>query len=130
MAAERGHDRAQLQLGLSYLKGRGVERNPVLAMEWIAKSADRNNPRALMEMGSAHWNGHGVRVDRIEAVKFLFLSQWAGSPAGRGMLRGYAVQLSPDQRDEAIERARQWRTEHGLPADVEPSHGSMKVQGS
>ena len=130
MAAERGHDRAQLQLGLSYLKGRGIERDPVLAMQWIAKSADQNNPRALMELGAALWHGRGVPVDRIEAVKFLFLSQWAGSPAGQGMIRSYAVQLPPDQREEALKRARQWRTDHGLPADVETPRGSMKVQGS
>jgi TPR repeat protein len=130
MAAERGHDRAQLQLGLSYLKGRGIERNPVLGMQWIAKAADQNNPRALTELGSAYWNGYGVTVDRIESVKFLFLAQWAGSPAGQGMIRSYAVQLSPEQREEARARARQWRIDHGLPADVEPPRGTMKVKGT
>jgi TPR repeat protein len=125
MAAQRGHDRAQLQLGLSYLKGRGIERNPVLAMEWIGKSADQNNGRALMELGVAHWNGYGVRLDRVEAVKFLLLSQWAGSPAGYAMIRRYAAELTPEQRQEALGRARQWRTDHGLPAEVEPPRGSM-----
>jgi TPR repeat protein len=128
LAAERGHDRAQLQLGLSYLKGRGVERSPTLAMEWIGKSADQNNGRALVELATAHWNGSGVRLDRVEAVKFLFLAQWAGSPAGQGMIGSYASQLSAEQRAEALARARQWRTDHGLPADVEPSRGKMRFK--
>jgi TPR repeat protein len=130
MAAERGHDRAQLQLGLSYLKGRGIERDPVLAMQWIGKAADQNNARALVEMGTAHWSGQGVALDRVEAVKFLYLAQWAGSPAAQGMIRSYVAKLSPEQNEEALARARQWRTDHGLPADVEPPRGSMKVRAS
>ena len=130
MAAERGHDRAQLQLGMSYLKGRGIERNPVLAMQWISKAAEQNNPRAQVELGTGYWNGSGIPTDRVEAVKWLHLGHWAGSPAGQGMIRSYVAQLTPAQREEALSRARQWRTDHGLPADVEPPRGTMRYKAS
>lgn len=39
-AADQGHAKAQVLLGLSYILGKGVQVNKVLAKEWFGKACD------------------------------------------------------------------------------------------
>ncbi len=46
LAANAGHVGAQYNLGLMYLKGKGVPRDPLIGLEWIAKVADSGDKKA------------------------------------------------------------------------------------
>ena len=52
-AAAAGHTRAQINLGILYLAGRGVPRDVVLARSWLEKAALSNDPQALYTLGRA-----------------------------------------------------------------------------
>lgn len=54
--AEAGSASVQYDLGLRYLEGKGVEKDPALAKKWLKKSADQGNAKAkekLAELESA-----------------------------------------------------------------------------
>ena len=46
-AAEKGHQRAQLNLGMLYLRGQGVPRDVIQARAWLEKAAASGDPYAL-----------------------------------------------------------------------------------
>lgn len=46
MAAEQGHDGAQYNLGICYLKGRGVTNDNGEGLRWIAAAARQGNADA------------------------------------------------------------------------------------
>ena len=69
-AAESGDAKAQLQLGKVYMKGTGVERNPVKALKWIEKSAEQGYAEAQHALGSFHQSGLGAPQN------FTLASKW------------------------------------------------------
>ena len=48
-AAEQGHARAQHHLGIRYLKGEGVKKDPVAALMWLTLSARAGDKSAARE---------------------------------------------------------------------------------
>lgn len=53
LAAEKGHKRAQLNLGTLYLLGQGVPRDLIQARAWLEKAAANGDPYALYALGRA-----------------------------------------------------------------------------
>ncbi|MBE6416162.1 MAG: SEL1-like repeat protein [Akkermansiaceae bacterium] len=66
-AAHENHSYAQLQYGLCYKCGYGVEKNTGEAVEWFRASAEQGCPRALYELGRAYALGEGVLQDKVRA---------------------------------------------------------------
>jgi TPR repeat protein len=52
-AANAGHLRAQINLGILYLRGQGVTRDLVQARAWLEKAAATDDPSALYALGRA-----------------------------------------------------------------------------
>ncbi|MDP2329984.1 MAG: tetratricopeptide repeat protein [Reyranella sp.] len=52
-ASEKGHRRAQLNLGTLYLRGQGVPRDLIQARAWLEKAAADGDPYALYALGRA-----------------------------------------------------------------------------
>src|SRR3546814_2179016 len=50
-AAEAGHPDAQNAVGLAYMSGRGVERNPTEAATWFQAASGNGNPRGAYHLG-------------------------------------------------------------------------------
>ena len=68
-AASAGHQRAQINLGLLYLRGRGVARDLVQARAWLEKAAAGDEPNALYALGRAMEESHGpVAADSVRAA--------------------------------------------------------------
>ena len=61
---------AQYELGVRYSEGRGVGKNPFIAVEWFQRSAEQGLPQAQFELGSAHWFGEGAAPDIAEATRW------------------------------------------------------------
>jgi uncharacterized protein len=70
-AAERGHTRAMLRLGLVYRKGIEAPQNYALAAKWIEKSARLGEPQAMLELGRLHREGVGLPMDLVKAYIWL-----------------------------------------------------------
>jgi len=69
-AASGGDAAAQHDLGLIYVRGEGVPRNPALGAEWLEKSAAAGKPEAQYRLGVLHEQGVGVRQDNETAFRW------------------------------------------------------------
>ncbi len=70
-AAERGHTRAMLRLGLVYRKGVEAPQNYALAAKWVEKAARLGEPQAMLELGRFHREGVGMPMDLVKAYIWL-----------------------------------------------------------
>ena len=62
---------AQNNLGICYMKGEGVVKNPVEAVKWFRKAAEQGNSDAQNNLGVCYANGEGVAKDTVEATRLF-----------------------------------------------------------
>ena len=67
-AAEQGDAKAQNDLGLMYLEGRGVTQDETEAANWFRKAAEQGYVDAQHKLGWMYEWGQGVLEDRAEAA--------------------------------------------------------------
>ncbi len=72
--AKRDHVKAQYQLGLLYLSGKGVDADVDKGMEWLKRAAEGGSYKAANELSQIYLSGKGVPRDEQEAVKWLELA--------------------------------------------------------
>lgn len=70
-AAERGHGRAMLRLGVIYKKGVDAPQNYGLAAKWIEKAALLGEPQGMLELGRLYREGVGMPQDMVKAYVWL-----------------------------------------------------------
>jgi uncharacterized protein len=121
-----GNAEAQYLLASLYLEGKGVEKNPTLAVNWLAISAKKQHAASQAILGELLWRGEEVRVNRARGLALLMLAQ-ENAKGGRDMawitelceqtvagaddaIRAKAVALLPrlggEQRAAAIAKAK------------------------
>jgi tetratricopeptide (TPR) repeat protein len=71
VGAEKGHRIAQFSIGLHYLHGRGVEKDPVSAVRWLRKSAEQRYAPAYHLLGHLYAAGIGTPEDEAEAARWF-----------------------------------------------------------
>ena len=76
--ANSGDSDAQNLLGLLYLRGEGVARNPSEAARLFHVSADHGNKRSQFQLGRLLLEGVGVERDEVEAFRYFELSARQG----------------------------------------------------
>jgi uncharacterized protein len=69
-----GDAEAQYQLGRLYLSGEGVEKNPSLAVNWLATAAKKQHAAAQATLGELLWKGDEVRQRQARGLAFLTLA--------------------------------------------------------
>lgn len=69
--ADEGNVKAQHNLGAMYLKGLGVERNPVVAAEWFAKAGEQGDIFSQHNLALLYLQGIGVAKDLAQAVFWM-----------------------------------------------------------
>jgi TPR repeat protein len=70
-AAEHGHGRAMLRLGIIYKKGIDAPQNYGLAAKWIEKAALLGEPQGMLELGRLYREGVGMPQDMVKAYVWL-----------------------------------------------------------
>jgi len=61
--AEAGDAKAQIELGMLYLDGKGVRKDAVEGVTWLRMAADQGDARGQVELGLAYATGTGVSKD-------------------------------------------------------------------
>lgn len=80
-AAEKGHKRAQLNLGTLYLRGQGVPRDLIQARAWLEKAAMNGDPYALYALGRAMSESFGpANADLVRAADLYRQAAEKGHP--------------------------------------------------
>jgi TPR repeat protein len=72
--AKRDHAKAQYQLGMLYLFGKGVEQDSIQGISWLKEAANNGSYGAANELGQIYVSGKGVAIDEKEGVKWLELA--------------------------------------------------------
>jgi TPR repeat protein len=70
-AAKADDGRAYYGLGLAYLHGHGVEKNPARAAEWFEKGSKQGVPLARVALAELLIHGNGIAKDDGRAVELL-----------------------------------------------------------
>ena len=80
-ASEKGHRRAQLNLGTLYLRGQGVPRDLIQARAWLEKAAAGGDPYALYALGRAMSESMGpANADPVRAANLYRQAAEKGHP--------------------------------------------------
>ena len=98
-----GNSRYQLQLGMMFSEGIGVEKDDKKAAEWTQKAAAQGDNAAKMLLGSFYLGGRGVKADGIEAYKWFLLS--GGGESAKKLIAEMEEALSWAQIQEGRRRA-------------------------
>ena len=66
--AQNGNIEAQYDLGIRYLFGDGLEKNPATAVHWLKKAAEQGHNHAQYLLGNCYSKGEGVTQNQTEAI--------------------------------------------------------------
>jgi TPR repeat protein len=111
-AARRGDAGAQYRLGRMYLDGRGVARNPVLAVNWLNQAAVKGQYEAQATLGILLLGGNVVPGDVPNGLMWLKIAMDAAPPGASGyaeICNAAWRQATEDERLEAIALLEKWR---------------------
>jgi len=101
LAAEKGHKRAQLNLGTLYLRGQGVPRDLIQARAWLEKAASGGDPYALYALGRAmSESSPAANADLVRAAALYRQAAEKGHPLaalryGMALSDGIAIKRDP-----------------------------------
>ena len=76
--AEQGNAKAQFELGILYLMGKGVTQDRVKAASLHLQSAEQGNVKAQAHLGHMLDDGEGVLVDHKSSLKWYLLAAEGG----------------------------------------------------
>lgn len=71
VAAKKGNEAAQLEVGTMYERGLGVEKNMQQAIKWLDKAAAQGSVTAKAELGIIYFLGRGVTPNYGKAYNLL-----------------------------------------------------------
>ena len=66
----QGHAGAQLNLGVLYANGEGLQQDDVEAVCWYRKAAEQGIADVQVDLGEKYVNGEGVKKDNAEALRW------------------------------------------------------------
>ena len=69
-AANRGHENAQFQLGMHYLRGDNVARDTNAAYHWFTEAAKKNVAGAHFNLALMHERGDGIPANLQSAIRW------------------------------------------------------------
>ena len=108
-AAEQGDARAQVSLGFMYTTGTGVPKDDQQALAWYRKAVEQGNAAGQQALGMMYANGSGVPKNEELAYFWWLLSSAQGNGSAVKNRDIVEKNLTPQQRENAQESARNWK---------------------
>lgn len=78
--AERGSPNYQFCLGLMFMRGDEVRKDPVQAARWLEAAAVQGHPDAQFALGWLHLQGEGMPVDLAKGGEWIRRAADGGHP--------------------------------------------------
>ena len=97
MAAEQNHFGAQYELGMSYLKGDGVDKDEKKAFELFEKAALKGDNNAQYQLALCYQHGKGTNKDFVKAYAWLKIASVGSGAEIQAARDGLMEQLTPEQ---------------------------------
>jgi TPR repeat protein len=82
----------ELDLGIAYANGYGLQKNLAAAVTWVHKAADQGDDKAQSYLGFMFENGYGVTPNYAEAAKWYRPAAEQGDAKGQYFLGVYRAQ--------------------------------------
>ena len=96
-----GEEEAVINLGLCYLQGKGVERNPKEAVKCFREAVKRmNSGIAYYNLGLCYENGGGVRKDYKKAIEMYGKAVENGESAGLVAIKNLYLKMNGNEKEE------------------------------
>jgi hypothetical protein len=114
---------ALFELAQLYLKGKGVRRNPRLAISQLYTAARKQYAPAQALLGHMKWEGKNMKRRSTEGLALLIMAKDADNPVNSPFkYRGWINQLYEDakltasraEEYESVARARTWKKAYGV----------------
>lgn len=105
--AERGDPASQFFLGMMLANGQGIPQDHVEAIKWYHKAAEQGHVDAQAYLGNMYANGQGVPLDIVKACAWWNIASYGGSNFAAMSLVLCESQLSPAERVQALQLARE-----------------------
>jgi TPR repeat protein/Tfp pilus assembly protein PilF len=96
-AARQGHTKSQVDLGMMYLIGLGVEEDPQQAALYFSMAAEEDHPEAQMLLARLHLWGTGVERNPVKALKWYAIADGNGHKGAKKERRQLLDTLEPAQ---------------------------------
>src|SRR5688572_6216113 len=80
---------AAYYVGLAYWEGKGIERNPKVAVSWFAVAAEQQHTRAQLMLATAYEYGSGVQRDYRLAAQWMRAAAEGGDATAQYYLGQY-----------------------------------------
>lgn len=84
--AEKNDPEAQYDVGVMYLRGRGVSLNTGMAYQWLKKAALQSHHKAQYKLAMMYLDGTGTGQSSTESAKWLKKSAQSGYPPAQYQL--------------------------------------------
>jgi TPR repeat protein len=111
LAAEQNFGPAQTNLGLLYLEGRRVLKDPNQALKFFHSGAEPGNSKAFLNLAEMYYGGNGMTRDPSTAYKWLRIANLNGESVSHAM-EVVARSLTVSQVSEVKRSAAQWAKQH------------------
>ena len=107
--AEGGATWAQVNLGLMYAQGQGVNQDYDQALKWFRAAASKGDATAQSCIGRMYEEGHGIPIDHAKAAHWYLKAADQGNVtaqymAGRSYYRGLGLPKNNEQAAAWLER--------------------------
>ena len=90
LLAEAGHAKSQANLGLLYLRGKGVERDVDRALQWMERAAEQGVVSAQFNLGYLYSTSKDGHLDLPRSIQWYLAAAKRGHPqASFNLARGY-----------------------------------------
>jgi len=99
--AESGDLKAQYEIAMMYLKGRGVDKNGKLGKQWLTKAAEKNDAKAITRLGIVTYKGDAGPVDYPQALKLFMQVNDRSALAQYYLAEMYSQGLGVDRNYQA-----------------------------
>ena len=110
--AEAGVPGAQINLGIMYRNGHGVNRDYAEAARWYRLAAERGHVVAQFNLGVLYADGEDAPRDDVRAHMWFDLAAAQGSDRAAEARDLVAARMTPATVAEAEGLAREWRKAH------------------
>ena len=109
MAAEKGFDKAQYNLGKRYRDGKGVSRNLELSAKWFLAAAEQGHVRAQNHIGVRLIRGDGIEKNPAKGLMYLILAAKNGHIRAAEHKADLSADISAKDQKTAEEMANSWK---------------------
>ena len=86
VAAKKGDIKAQYKLGVMYIEGDVLEKNPSEALRWLRSAAERNHLGAQLKLGELLYRGVDLDRDYVESAMWYRKAAEQGHPSAQYLL--------------------------------------------